>query len=203
MGRAQPSFDKQYVRDWAAGAAGTRPPAPAIPEEVVEGTRGRYVEAYERITGEPFTAWLSAAARLREGSGTGPDPAEGGDPRPAGGGRRAGAAGARLRGVEHVRIGRLVELGCGCGQLEPMCEKLLANPLVEDYEVEILGAEPAGKRRGGASPSEESVRPRSGGMGRGSGLKFGVIRFPAPATRWTPWKRPVGLGTRSCSGTGA
>ena len=55
-GRSQPSFDKQYVRDWltspASGwgrASGEAPPP--LPDEVVEATRARYVEAYERITG--------------------------------------------------------------------------------------------------------------------------------------------------------
>jgi phosphoribosylaminoimidazole-succinocarboxamide synthase len=58
-GRAQPSFDKQYVRDWATDSGwDKRPPAPPIPEDVVAGTRARYIEAYERITGEPFGAWL-------------------------------------------------------------------------------------------------------------------------------------------------
>jgi phosphoribosylaminoimidazole-succinocarboxamide synthase len=58
-GRGQPSFDKQYVRDWAAGSGWDRkPPAPEIPQDVVQGTRARYVEAYERIAGEPFQAWL-------------------------------------------------------------------------------------------------------------------------------------------------
>ena len=62
-GRGQPSFDKQYVRDWAAGSGWDRkPPAPAIPEDVVQGTRARYVEAYERIVGEPFQAWLDRTA---------------------------------------------------------------------------------------------------------------------------------------------
>jgi phosphoribosylaminoimidazole-succinocarboxamide synthase len=62
-GRGQPSFDKQYVRNWAAGSGwDKRPPAPAIPEDVVEGTRARYVEAYERIAGEPFRAWLDRTA---------------------------------------------------------------------------------------------------------------------------------------------
>ncbi len=43
-------------------------------------------------------------------------------------------------GVENVRIGRLVELDVDdAAQLQPMCEKLLANPLVEDYEIEIVG----------------------------------------------------------------
>jgi phosphoribosylaminoimidazole-succinocarboxamide synthase len=58
-GRPQPSFDKQYVRDWAASSGWDKsPPAPAIPADVVAGTRARYVEAYERITDEPFESWL-------------------------------------------------------------------------------------------------------------------------------------------------
>jgi phosphoribosylaminoimidazole-succinocarboxamide synthase len=60
VGRSQPSFDKQYVRDWAASSGwDKKPPAPAIPEDVVAGTRARYVEAYELIAGEPFDAWLA------------------------------------------------------------------------------------------------------------------------------------------------
>ena len=63
VGRPQPSFDKQYVRDWAAGTGwDKRPPAPAIPDDVVAGTRERYVEVYEKITGEPFDAWLARVA---------------------------------------------------------------------------------------------------------------------------------------------
>ena len=59
VGRGQPSFDKQYVRDWAAGSGWDKaPPAPALPDDVVAGTRARYVEAYMKITGEPFAAWL-------------------------------------------------------------------------------------------------------------------------------------------------
>jgi phosphoribosylaminoimidazole-succinocarboxamide synthase len=58
-GRSQPSFDKQYVRDWAAASGWDKtPPAPPIPDEVVAGTRARYLEAYERIAGEPLEAWL-------------------------------------------------------------------------------------------------------------------------------------------------
>jgi phosphoribosylaminoimidazole-succinocarboxamide synthase len=59
VGRSQPSFDKQYVRDWASSSGwDKKPPAPAIPDDVVAGTRARYVEAYELIAGEPFDAWL-------------------------------------------------------------------------------------------------------------------------------------------------
>jgi len=58
-GRSQPSYDKQYVRDWASQTGWDKsPPAPAIPDEVVTRTRELYVEAYERITGEPFSGWL-------------------------------------------------------------------------------------------------------------------------------------------------
>ena len=58
-GRSQPSFDKQFVRDWASSTGWDRnPPAPPIPDEVVQRTRGKYIEAYERITGDPFDAWL-------------------------------------------------------------------------------------------------------------------------------------------------
>jgi phosphoribosylaminoimidazole-succinocarboxamide synthase len=58
-GRSQPSFDKQYVRDWAAASGWDKsPPAPPIPDEVVKGTRARYLDAYERIAGEPLERWL-------------------------------------------------------------------------------------------------------------------------------------------------
>jgi phosphoribosylaminoimidazole-succinocarboxamide synthase len=58
-GRPQPSFDKQYVRDWASGSGWDKaPPAPALPDGVVAGTRRRYEEAYQRITGEPLATWL-------------------------------------------------------------------------------------------------------------------------------------------------
>jgi phosphoribosylaminoimidazole-succinocarboxamide synthase len=61
-GRAQPSFDKQYVRDWAAASGWDKtPPAPPIPADVVERTQALYREAYERITGEPLEAWLGRA----------------------------------------------------------------------------------------------------------------------------------------------
>jgi phosphoribosylaminoimidazole-succinocarboxamide synthase len=58
-GRPQASFDKQFVRDWATATGWDKlPPAPAIPEDIVAKTQQKYIEAYERITGEPFSAWL-------------------------------------------------------------------------------------------------------------------------------------------------
>jgi phosphoribosylaminoimidazole-succinocarboxamide synthase len=57
-GRGQPSFDKQFVRDWASSTGWDRtPPAPAIPADIVGKTRAKYVEAYELITGEPLEEW--------------------------------------------------------------------------------------------------------------------------------------------------
>jgi len=55
-GRPQFSFDKQFVRDWAAGTGwNKRAPAPEVPAEIVAATRARYAEVYERITGQPWT----------------------------------------------------------------------------------------------------------------------------------------------------
>ena len=61
-GRPQPSFDKQYVRDWLDASGWDRTaPGPELPEEVVERTRAKYVEAYERLTGERFDDWLRSS----------------------------------------------------------------------------------------------------------------------------------------------
>ena len=58
-GGPQPSFDKQYVRDWLDQSGWDHsPPGPELPDEVVQNTRAKYVEAYERITDEPFDGWL-------------------------------------------------------------------------------------------------------------------------------------------------
>jgi phosphoribosylaminoimidazole-succinocarboxamide synthase len=61
IGSSPPSFDKQYVRDHYLGLDWDRtPPAPPLPETVVQGTRARYVEAYETLTGESFDEWHGA-----------------------------------------------------------------------------------------------------------------------------------------------
>jgi phosphoribosylaminoimidazole-succinocarboxamide synthase len=58
-GRPQPSFDKQYVRDWLdASGWDHEPPPPELPVDVVERTAATYAEAYERISGEPFEDYL-------------------------------------------------------------------------------------------------------------------------------------------------
>jgi phosphoribosylaminoimidazole-succinocarboxamide synthase len=58
-GRAQPSFDKQFARDWCeASGWDKREPGRELPTDVVAGTRARYVEAFERLTGLSFDAYV-------------------------------------------------------------------------------------------------------------------------------------------------
>ena len=64
-GKVQPSFDKQFVRNWLTGpksgwdkASNTQPPP--LPGGVVEATRERYIEAYERVSGEKFGNWIGS-----------------------------------------------------------------------------------------------------------------------------------------------
>ena len=68
-GGPQPSFDKQSVRDWLdASGWDHEPPPPRLPDEVVAGTRRRYVEAFERITGGAFAAVAGAGSSDEEGA---------------------------------------------------------------------------------------------------------------------------------------
>jgi phosphoribosylaminoimidazole-succinocarboxamide synthase len=61
VGTSPRSFDKQFVRDHYLSLGWDRvPPAPRLPESVIEGTRARYVEAYEAITGESFDSWFAS-----------------------------------------------------------------------------------------------------------------------------------------------
>jgi phosphoribosylaminoimidazole-succinocarboxamide synthase len=61
-GRAQPSYDKQFVRDWLDAAGWDHePPPPALPEDVVGRTASLYVDAYERVTGRSFGEFLREA----------------------------------------------------------------------------------------------------------------------------------------------
>lgn len=66
-GKVQPSFDKQFVRNWLTGPEsgwdrhGTLPPPP-LPADIVDATRARYIEAYERISGRKFADWIGATA---------------------------------------------------------------------------------------------------------------------------------------------
>ena len=64
-GRAQPSFDKQFVRDYCETLGWDKTaPGPELPEEIVAGTRRRYVEAFERLTGLGFDDYLADPAHV-------------------------------------------------------------------------------------------------------------------------------------------
>ena len=111
-----------------------------------QGTRARYVEAYERITGEPFAAWLSRTARVRARVLIRP---KAGILDPQGIAVERALPALGFAGVSNVHVGRLVELDVeDAAQLDEMCRQLLANPLIEDYEIVATG------------------------------VKFGVVRFP-------------------------
>jgi phosphoribosylaminoimidazole-succinocarboxamide synthase len=66
-GVVQASFDKQFVRNWLTGPdsgwdrSGSKPPPP-LPESIIDATRDRYIEAYERISGLRFDAWIGPGA---------------------------------------------------------------------------------------------------------------------------------------------
>ncbi len=62
-GRPQPSFDKQYARDWCEASGWDKTePGPELPDDVVAGTRARYVEAFERLTQTSFERYLADPA---------------------------------------------------------------------------------------------------------------------------------------------
>jgi len=59
-GRPQPSFDKQFVRDWCEATGWDKSsPGPELPDDVVAGTHARYIEAFERLTAIPFADYLA------------------------------------------------------------------------------------------------------------------------------------------------
>ena len=132
-GHGQPSFDKQYVRDWAssvglgqdparAGAAGGRGRQDA---RAVRGRlRAHHRRALPGVAG-PLRVKVSVLIRPKAGIL---------DPQGQAVERALPALG--FDGVSDVRVGRLVELEVAdASEVGAMCEKLLANPLIEDYEV--------------------------------------------------------------------
>ena len=143
-GGPQPSFDKQFVRDYAESLGWDKtPPGPELPDEVVEGTRSlpRGVRAdhrhpVRRLRGEPGSGVpLKATVLVR------PKP---GILDPQG---KAVENSLRHLGftVDGARVGRVVDLEVESSdpdearaEVERMCAELLANPLIESYEIELV-----------------------------------------------------------------
>ena len=136
-GRGQPSFDKQYVRDWASGSGWDKtPPAPRAAgrrdRAHARAVRGRVRAHHGRaVRGVAGALRLRARVLIRPKEGIL-------DPQGQAVERALPALG--FDGVQNVHVGRLIELDVeDASQVPQMCERLLANPLIEDYEVVELG----------------------------------------------------------------
>ena len=140
-GGSQPSFDKQYVRDWLDESGWDHsPPGPELPADVVaeharqvrRGLRAHRRRAVRAAGSTPLR--VRVLIRPKEGIL---------DPQGQAVERALPALG--YEGVSNVHVGRLIELEVDGGDadavarsVEEMCERLLANPLIESYEVEPL-----------------------------------------------------------------
>ena len=102
---------------------------------MVARTRAKYIEAYERITGESFDAWRARTGVLVMRARVLVKPKAGIlDPQGQAVQRALPALG--FEGVSNVHVGRLIELDVqDPSRLPEMCERLLTNPLIEDYEI--------------------------------------------------------------------
>ncbi len=145
-GHAQPSFDKQYVRDWLEAQPWDKtPPGPELPPEVVDGTRARYVEAFERITGALFARYLDGGcdrlmATYRFAVSVMPKE---GILDPQGRAVETSLPHLGVRTVHGVRVGRRVELsvdapdeGGARAVVERLAGELFANPLIETWWID-------------------------------------------------------------------
>jgi hypothetical protein len=138
-GGSPPSFDKQYVRDHVTAAGwDRRPPAPALPEEVVAATRARYVEAYERVTGTPFSTWWPGPD-----AGTLRGPADrflGSERRPAAASRSRMSFSDPLTLVVVVLALAVLGLGAACVLLALRLRRLAADQrrAFEGVEVDVI-----------------------------------------------------------------
>jgi hypothetical protein len=117
-------------------------PGPELPEDVVAGTRARYVEAFERLTGIAFDDYLADPRSCsREGDRPRPARSPGSSTRRA---RpcRARCASSASRSTRPASAAcrpraRRGDAGRRAAELERMCEQLLANPLIESYEIDV------------------------------------------------------------------
>lgn len=161
-GEEPESFDKEYVRRWLAAQGFTGDgPIPTIPDEVrVEASR-RYIEAYEMVTGQPFVPDLQQPIermnRALASEFQSPTPRSKSTMRarvfvtlkrevldPQGEAVRKGLAALGVEGVKDARVGKVIELevegdeSTAREKIEKAARSLLANPVIEDFEV-VLG----------------------------------------------------------------
>ncbi len=120
-GEALPSFDKQFVRDWLTQDSGwdkaSDAPPPALPDEVVAATRGRYVEAFERLTGRPFQS-APAANLLVGGARSASAQAEATPAEPAASGSARGVVGIASVTEQPAEGARRAVVHCGLEAIE-------------------------------------------------------------------------------------
>lgn len=165
VGESQVSLDKQYVRDWLLASGWNRePPAPALPDDIVQKTSEKYLEAYSRITGKDL---LQGSGIRGQGSVESPDPRSLIlDPHlqqwaanitvtlkpivndPPGLAIRDALRNLGYDGVEAVRFGKYLQVHLYAPDAEEamrladdMCKRLLANPVIEDYTFEVTNDE--------------------------------------------------------------
>ena len=146
-GGPQPSFDKQFVRDWCLETGWDRtPPGPELPDDVVAGTRARYVEAFERLTGiavrpvpgRPGGRAVSVTVLIRPKAGILDPQGEAVQASLATLGfavdRARASAGSSTSSSTPTTVRR------AHAEVERMCAELLANPLIESFEIVTEGA---------------------------------------------------------------
>ena len=139
------------MRDWSDEIGWDHsPPGPELPADVVEQTRGKYVEAYERITGlgfEPRTSSVPGdrSARIEAMKARVLIRPKEGILDPQGKAVERALPALGFEDVAHVRVGRMVELeAADADEVAALTEKLLAHPLIEDFEIEVLDGNSAG-----------------------------------------------------------
>ena len=143
-GRGQASFDKQYVRDWAVGHRLGQDAAGAARSPTTWSRDARALRARVRAAGGRAVLGVAGARGRRRVRARVLIRPKAGILDPQGQTVERALPALGFEGVSHVHVGRLVELDVeDLSQLDAMCERLLTNPLIEDYEIQL--PEPAAR----------------------------------------------------------
>ena len=194
----RPSYDKQFVRDWLEAQPWDKTaPGPALPADIVAGTRARYVEAFERITGASFDRYLAGGRRSPDEQRRIPlrrqRHAQARDPRSAGQGRRTQpAAPGRRRRVRRARRsagrahGRGGRRGGGAGDRRTAGGRAAEQPADRAVRGRVARAECAARppgRRGDPGSASSCSRARTGTSTRVNGLRLAGAEPRDPVAR--------------------